>query len=85
MSRRPPAAMVLAAVFKHWDVENGRHWRLDVTLGEDKATHRKDNGPADLAVLRRITMNFVKAHPTGHPSRQNKGRPDGTMLSSHRF
>jgi predicted transposase YbfD/YdcC len=63
MSRRQPAAMVLAAVRKHWDIENGLHWRLDVTFDEDKARNRKDNGPANLAALRRITMNFLKAHP----------------------
>jgi predicted transposase YbfD/YdcC len=63
MSKRMPAAMALAAVRKHWDIENGLHWRLDMVFDEDRARNRKDNGPANLAVLRRITMNFLKAHP----------------------
>ena len=63
MSCRRPAAMVLADVRKHWDIENGLHWRLDVIFDEDKARNRKDNGPANLAALRRITMNFLKEHP----------------------
>lgn len=63
LSRRMPPAEVLATVRKHWDIENGLHWRLDVVFDEDRARNRKDNSPANLAVLRRITMNFLQTHP----------------------
>jgi predicted transposase YbfD/YdcC len=44
----------------HWGVENGLHWVLDVTMNEDKARHRKDNGPENIALLRRLALNLAK-------------------------
>jgi len=54
---------VLRIVRTHWDIENGLHWPLDVILDEDLARNRKDNGPANLAVLRRLALNVARAHP----------------------
>ena len=53
---------VLRIVRTHWSIENGLHWPLDVTLDEDLARNRKDNGPANLAVLRRLALNVARAH-----------------------
>jgi predicted transposase YbfD/YdcC len=44
----------------HWGVENGLHWVLDVTMNEDRARHRKDNGPENIALLRRLALNLAK-------------------------
>jgi predicted transposase YbfD/YdcC len=38
----------------HWGVENGLHWVLDVTMNEDRARNRKDHGPQNIAMLRRL-------------------------------
>src|SRR5216117_2961079 len=46
---------VMRIVRAHWTIENGLHWPLDVVLDEDLARNRKDNAPANLAVLRRLT------------------------------
>jgi predicted transposase YbfD/YdcC len=54
---------VLRIVREHWGIENRLHWSLDVTLDEDRARNRKDNGPANLAVLRRLALNVARAHP----------------------
>lgn len=54
---------VLRIVREHWTVENGLHWPLDVVLDEDLARNRKDNAPANLAVLRRLALNLARAHP----------------------
>jgi predicted transposase YbfD/YdcC len=54
---------VLRIVRTHWSIENGLHWPLDVTLDEDLARNRKDNGPANLAVLRRLALNVARAQP----------------------
>jgi predicted transposase YbfD/YdcC len=54
---------VLRIVRTHWSIENGLHWPLDVTLDEDLARNRKDHGPANLAVLRRLALNVARAHP----------------------
>ena len=63
MSRPFSAPEVLRIVRQHWDIENGLHWTLDVVLDEDLARNRKDHGPANLAVLRRLALNVARAHP----------------------
>jgi len=36
---------------------------LDVDLAEDAARTRKDNGPQNLAILRKIALNLLRTHP----------------------
>ncbi|RUT83883.1 ISAs1 family transposase, partial [Mesorhizobium sp. USDA-HM6] len=45
----------------HWQIENGLHWMLDVHLGEDQSRARKDNAPANTAILTRIARNVLQA------------------------
>jgi len=63
MSQNYSRSQVLSIVRTHWTIENGLHWPLDVILDEDLARNRKDNGPANLAVLRRLALNVARAHP----------------------
>jgi predicted transposase YbfD/YdcC len=63
MSKAYSRKDVLSIVRTHWSIENGLHWPLDVVLDEDLARNRKDNGPANLAVLRRLALNIARAHP----------------------
>jgi len=42
----------------HWGIENGLHWVLDVTMNEDGLRNRKDHGPENLALLRRLALNL---------------------------
>ena len=44
----------------HWGIENGLHWVLDVTMNEDRTRHCKDNGPENIALLRRLALNLAK-------------------------
>ena len=44
----------------HWGIENGLHWVLDVTMNEDHARNRKDHGPENIALLRRLALNLAK-------------------------
>ena len=44
----------------HWGIENGLHWVLDVMMNEDQSRSRKDNGPQNLALLRRWALNACK-------------------------
>lgn len=44
----------------HWGIENSLHWVLDVTMNEDQNRSRKDNGPQNLALLRRWALNACK-------------------------
>jgi len=63
LSRQYTAAELLGIVRAHWGIENGLHWTLDVLLDEDLARNRKDHGPENLAVLRRMALNVARAHP----------------------
>ena len=45
----------------HWAIENSLHWMLDVTMNEDQARNRLDNGPNNLAVLRHMALNILNA------------------------
>ena len=62
-SRRFAPFDFLDVVRKHWDIENGCHWQQDVVFHEDLTRNRKDNGPRNLALLRRLTANILKANP----------------------
>lgn len=62
-----------AAVRAHWTIENALHWVLDMTFDEDRARNRKDNGPENLAILRKLTLNLLrKARPKLPVSRKRK-------------
>jgi predicted transposase YbfD/YdcC len=63
---------VLRIVRTHWTIENSLHWPLDVVLDEDLARNRKDNAPANLAVLRRLALNVARAHPDNTTSLRGK-------------
>ena len=61
------------AVRGHWAIENSLHWVLDVTFDEDRARNRRDNGPENLAILRRLTVNQLnKARPKMSLARKRK-------------
>ena len=61
------------AVRGHWAIENSLHWILDVTFDEDRARNRRDHGPANLAILRRLTLNLLnKARPKMSAARKRK-------------
>jgi predicted transposase YbfD/YdcC len=62
-SRRFLPLEFLEIIRSHWDIENGSHWQQDVVFHEDLARTRKDNGPRNLALLRRLTANILKANP----------------------
>lgn len=47
----------------HWSIENDLHWQLDVAFHEDQARTRKDNAPQNIAVIRRIALDILRAHP----------------------
>ena len=52
------------SVRAHWGIENKLHWTLDVAFREDYARNRKDHSAANLAVLRKITLNLLRLEPT---------------------
>lgn len=63
MSQTYSRSAVLRIVRQHWTIENCLHWPLDVLLDEDLARNRKDNAPANLAILKRLALNVARAQP----------------------
>jgi predicted transposase YbfD/YdcC len=47
------------AIRRHWSVENGLHWVLDVTFREDDSRVRDRTAARNLALLRKIALNLV--------------------------
>lgn len=54
----------LEIVRAHWGIENSLHWVLDVTMNEDGMRNRKDHGPDNLALLRRLALNLARLEPS---------------------
>ena len=61
LSSLPPKVKTFAkAVRGHWGIENRLHWSLDVTFAEDHSRVRKDHGPANLGLLRRLALSILQ-------------------------
>lgn len=60
LSWMPTPEVLLTTVRDHWAIENALHWQLDVSFREDAARNRKDNGPGNIAVLRRRALDLVR-------------------------
>jgi predicted transposase YbfD/YdcC len=52
---------LLHAVRTHWGIENGLHWCLDVTFGEDASLIRMRNAARNFSFLRRLALNLFRA------------------------
>ena len=46
---------------KHWGIENGLHWQLDVTFNEDDDRKRK-NSAQNYSLITKMTLNILKNH-----------------------
>lgn len=67
LSKKLSPAKFAEVIRMHWGIENELHWTLDVVFHEDDARTRKDNAPQNLAVIRRIAQNILRAHPLDKP------------------
>lgn len=47
----------------YWGIENSLHWQLDVIFDEDRNRVTRRNGAENLALLRRLSLSLLKAHP----------------------
>jgi predicted transposase YbfD/YdcC len=61
--KRASAKYYARGLRHHWGIENNLHWQLDVNFGEDGSRVRKRNAAENLALLRRLTLCLLKAHP----------------------
>lgn len=59
-SIKPVAELFAVAVRRHWHIENGLHWTLDVVFREDKLRSKEKNGVHNLGLIRRFVMFIIK-------------------------
>jgi predicted transposase YbfD/YdcC len=53
-----------AAIRKHWGIENGQHWVLDVAFNEDMARQQDRNGSSNLGAIRRLVVSLLRQEST---------------------
>jgi len=71
------AKPLAAAIRKHWSIENSLHWCLDVAMNEDQSRVRTGHAPANLAVLRHMAINMLKAEKSLKNGIKSKGKMTG--------
>jgi predicted transposase YbfD/YdcC len=59
-SKAMQAAGYARAIRGHWGIENGLHWVLDMSFAEDQSRIRKEHGPENFALLRRLALSLIK-------------------------
>ena len=63
-SLRPKVKTFARAVRNHWGIETSLHWVLDVTFREDDSRLRKDHGPENMALMRRLAASLLHNEKT---------------------
>jgi predicted transposase YbfD/YdcC len=61
---RPRAKSLGDAVRRHWGIENGQHWVLDVSFHEDTARQQDRRGSANLGAVRRLIVSLLRQEKT---------------------
>jgi len=69
---RPRAKFLGSVIRQHWGIENGQHWILDVTFGEDSRRQQDRNGSANLAAVRRLAVSLLRQEKTNKRGVKNK-------------
>jgi predicted transposase YbfD/YdcC len=63
-SLKADAHKIAPAIRAHWEIENGCHWVLDVTFGEDDSRIRRGHGAHNFSTLRQMALSVLKREPT---------------------
>jgi predicted transposase YbfD/YdcC len=70
-SQLPPEQLAVA-IRRHWSIENGLHWVLDVGFNEDMSRVRERTAARNLALLRKIALNLARTDTTLKASLKGK-------------
>ncbi len=71
------ASRLLQATRSHWGIENSVHWVLDGSFREDASRVRTGNAPANLAIIRHISLNLLRQDRTSKISIRAKRKLAG--------
>lgn len=71
------AAYFNQAIRGHWGIENQLHWQLDVGFNEDYNTTRNRQAAQNLAVVRKMAVNILKADKSSKASIKAKRKMAG--------
>jgi predicted transposase YbfD/YdcC/uncharacterized membrane protein len=63
-SHAPRAKALGRAIRKHWSIENGQHWVLDIAFGEDWRRQQARQGATNLAAIRRLAVSLLRQDKT---------------------
>jgi predicted transposase YbfD/YdcC len=77
----PNAKSLGVAVRRHWGIENGQHWVLDVGFHEDAARQQDRHGSANLGAVRRLVVSLLRQEKT--LKRGAKGKRMACALDVH--
>jgi len=58
-SIEPAAGLFAIVVRRHWHIENGLHWALDIVFREDKLRSKEKNGIHNLGLIRRFVLFII--------------------------
>ncbi len=58
----------------HWGVENRLHWVLDVVFHDDLVRLRTGHGPQNMALVRHININLIRAKNDRHSLKTRRKR-----------
>jgi predicted transposase YbfD/YdcC len=64
-SRGQVGAELMASLIRgHWSIENECHWVLDIAFREDDSRIRRNHGPENFGLVRKIALNLLKQETT---------------------
>jgi predicted transposase YbfD/YdcC len=58
------AELMAALIRGHWSIENECHWVLDIAFREDDSRIRRNHGPENFGLVRKIALNLLKQETT---------------------
>jgi predicted transposase YbfD/YdcC len=80
----PDAEMLSDKVRKHWGIENGLNWMMDVAFGEDHQRIRHKRGAENFALISRLALMLLRNEKTkkkGAPTKRKRAGWDDTYLA----
>ena len=66
------AQQIGEAVRRHWGVENGLHWVMDMVFRDDESRIRSDNAPANFTTMKHMASNLLRRGKGKHSMRASR-------------